>query len=74
MSNKKWLNKTVKKYRLVRNNNDILEEAQPRMLSYEQIKSINARVEQMALDYDLPLYQLAYEPADWQLELMKEMA
>ncbi len=74
MSNKKWLNKTAKKYRLVRNNNDILEEAQPRMLSYEQIKSINARVEQLALDYDLPLYQLTYEPADWQLELMKEMA
>ena len=74
MSNKKWLNKTVKKYRLVRNNNDILEEMKPKMLSYEQIKSINARVEQMALDYDLPLYQLAYEPADWQLELMKEMA
>jgi hypothetical protein len=43
---------------------------EPKAMSAEKIKEINKRIEQMALDYDLPLYELTLEPKEWQKELM----
>ena len=39
------------------------------MMSMEKIKMINARLEQMALDYDIP-YPTGGELRGWQTEIM----